>query len=67
MTIIKTFLFVFSSNLASYRIFNKLSKAVLYSKMKFFDSNGAGRIILRLTSDVDDIDWVLPFFIYSFL
>ncbi len=48
-------------------MFNRLNKSILYSKMKFFDTNSNGRIVNKLSSDVETIDMELPWSSHVFL
>ena len=36
----------------------------MYSNMRFFDDNPSGRIINRLSSDVNVVDDTLPWFVH---
>ena len=55
--------YVLSSSFAAHSIFKKLNQSILYANMKFFDTNSAGRIINRLSSDIivtdDELPWCL--------
>ncbi|KAL4486709.1 hypothetical protein ABPG72_022184 [Tetrahymena utriculariae] len=79
----KTFLFFIALNIATTatralfyctcallsgkRLFNKLNKSLIYSKMTFFDKNPVGRIVNRLSDDILCIDDYLPWTCHVFL
>ena len=47
--------------------FKKLNSSIIYSTMKFFYDNENGRIIIRLDSDINNIDDELPWLLHVFL
>lgn len=49
--------------MAAKKLFNRLNKHIIYSKMKFFDKNSSGKIINRLSEDIFTIDDELPWFL----
>jgi hypothetical protein len=49
LAVIRGIFYVIWSLGGSKNIFNKLNKSVIYSNMKFFDTNSIGRIINRLS------------------
>ncbi|EAS07787.3 ABC transporter family protein (macronuclear) [Tetrahymena thermophila SB210] len=48
--------FIITSSLSSNRIYNKLMNCIINSKMPFFDRNPIGRILNRLSDDINSID-----------
>ncbi|KAL4479534.1 hypothetical protein ABPG72_018520 [Tetrahymena utriculariae] len=48
--------FVITSSLSSNKIYNKLINCIINSKMPFFDRNPLGRILNRLSDDINSID-----------
>ncbi|KAL4445550.1 hypothetical protein ABPG74_004624 [Tetrahymena malaccensis] len=48
--------FIITSSLSSSRIYNKLIYCIINSKMPFFDKNPIGRILNRLSDDINSID-----------
>ncbi|KAL4495472.1 hypothetical protein ABPG72_020213 [Tetrahymena utriculariae] len=62
LTLISQTFFVLTSLLSSFRIFNRLSDAIMFSKQVFFDKTPVGHIITTLSSDMNTIDDSLHFF-----
>ncbi|KAL4449679.1 hypothetical protein ABPG74_007502 [Tetrahymena malaccensis] len=62
LTLISQTFFIFTSLLGSYRIFNRLNDAIMFSKSAFFDNTPVGHILSRLSSDINTIDDSLPYF-----
>ncbi|KAL4495492.1 hypothetical protein ABPG72_020233 [Tetrahymena utriculariae] len=60
-------LYIIVSLLSSLRIFRKLNNSIMFSHMKFFDCNPIGRIMKRLSDDINIIDSELSMFIQIFL
>ncbi|EAR98242.2 ABC transporter C family protein (macronuclear) [Tetrahymena thermophila SB210] len=60
-------LYITVSLLSSLRIFRKLNNSIMFSQMKFFDCNPIGRIMKRLSDDINIIDSELPMYIQIFL
>ena len=53
--------------LSGWRIYKKLNEVIMNSRMAFFDKNGQGRIINRLSNDTLIVDDELPWFAGIFL
>ncbi|KAL4449649.1 hypothetical protein ABPG74_007472 [Tetrahymena malaccensis] len=60
-------LYIIVSLLSSLRMFRKLNNSIMFSHMTFFDCNPIGRIMKRLSDDINIIDSELPMFIQIFL
>ncbi|KAL4486706.1 hypothetical protein ABPG72_022181 [Tetrahymena utriculariae] len=67
ITIIRAIFYCFSALRSSQRLFNKLNQSIMYSKMNFFDKNPVGRIVNRLSNDINCIDDYLPWIVQQFL
>ncbi|EAS02577.3 ABC transporter C family protein (macronuclear) [Tetrahymena thermophila SB210] len=67
ITALRSFFYCLCALLSSRRMFLKLNKSILFSKMKFFDTNPVGRIISRLADDVDSVDYYLPWQSQTFM
>ncbi|KAL4483214.1 hypothetical protein ABPG74_019240 [Tetrahymena malaccensis] len=67
ITALRSFFYCLCALLSSRRMFLKLNKSILFSKMKFFDANPVGRIISRLADDVDSVDYYLPWQSQTFM
>ncbi|TMW67921.1 hypothetical protein Poli38472_007593 [Pythium oligandrum] len=57
---------------AAKRLFDRMVYSLMHAPMKFFDTNPIGRIIARFSSDVTDVDAMVPlaygsFFAYLFV
>ncbi|KAG0073766.1 Multidrug resistance-associated protein 1, partial [Podila epicladia] len=59
-------IFIQAGYRASTLMHNKLLQRVLRLPMSFFDTTPVGRIMNRFSSDVDNMDELLPFFISDF-
>ncbi|EAR92658.2 ABC transporter C family protein (macronuclear) [Tetrahymena thermophila SB210] len=60
LMLIGAFFYVVISLLSCYRLYNKLNNSIMSSKMVFFDKNPVGRIMSRLSDDINSIDDDLP-------
>ncbi|EGR29526.1 hypothetical protein IMG5_154140 [Ichthyophthirius multifiliis] len=60
ITFLRSFLYCICNILTSKKLFCRLNKSIMYSKMKFFDCNPVGRIINRVSDDIVNIDELLP-------
>lgn len=60
VTLIRAVIYVVASMLGAFHMFIKLNNSIIYSNMKFFDSNPTGRIINRLSKDVLAVDDEIP-------
>lgn len=67
ITAVRALSYVICSSLGAYKMFKQLNRCIIYSNMKFFDENPNGRIINRLSNDVQMIDMELPWFCHVFL
>ena len=67
ITFLRSASYAISSLLQSRVFFKKLNKSILYSNMNFFDENPNGRIINRLSSDINTLDDYLPWLLHIFL
>lgn len=52
---------------ASQRLHDRMTEAVIRSKIEFFDTNPLGRILNRFSADVGSNDDLLPYTLYDFL
>ena len=59
--------YVLCASFAAYSMFKKLNSSIMYSNIRFFDDNPSGRIINRLSSDVNVVDDTLPWFVHCSL
>lgn len=50
-------------NTSAKNMFKAMTKAVLRSKILFFDSNPLGRIVTRFTKDISVIDMLMTYYI----
>ncbi|ODV92295.1 hypothetical protein CANCADRAFT_30494 [Tortispora caseinolytica NRRL Y-17796] len=55
-TILREMIVFYGSLTASRRVFNRLLNAMLYAKLRFFDSTPLGRILNRFSKDIETID-----------
>ncbi|KAL4480900.1 hypothetical protein ABPG73_020921 [Tetrahymena malaccensis] len=67
ITFLRAVFYCISALLSGKRLFNKLNESIMYSKMVFFDKNPVGRIVNRLSNDMNCIDDYLPWIIQQFL
>ncbi|KAF0704835.1 hypothetical protein As57867_007218, partial [Aphanomyces stellatus] len=67
MTIFRTLSIYGSALAASRRLFDKMTRALLYAPMRFFDANPLGRILNRYSNDVNTVDTTIPFCISGLL
>ncbi len=51
----------------SHRLHDRMLRAVLRSKIEFFDTNPLGRILNRFSADIGITDETFPFTVYDFL
>ncbi|TMW67922.1 hypothetical protein Poli38472_007594 [Pythium oligandrum] len=67
MVVIRTLAISWCGINAAKHLFDRMTHALMYAPMKFFDSNPIGRIITRYSSDVTDLDMQIPIAIRGFL
>lgn len=67
MTLVNSFLLVFSSLAAARKLHDKMLGSILRSPMSFFHANPVGRIINRFAKDTGDIDRNVALFANMFL
>lgn len=60
LTIIRACFYCACALFSGNRLFNRLNKCLIFSKMQFFDKNPIGRIINRLSDDILAVDDYLP-------
>ena len=60
-TLMRAFTFAFGFFTASKNIFKELSHKVMFAKMKFFDRNSIGSILIRFSGDTSASDDSIPF------
>jgi ABC-type multidrug transport system fused ATPase/permease subunit len=63
ITLMRAISYIASATLSMRVMFTKLNKQIIFSYMKFYDQNPPGRIITRISKDVETIDdylsWVI--------
>ncbi|CAD8154665.1 unnamed protein product [Paramecium octaurelia] len=67
VTVFRATFYVLVSLKSSWTIFRQLNDSIMKAKMVFFDKTNAGRIINRLSSDMETIDGLLPWSFDIFL
>lgn len=56
LSVIRNIFYVITSQSAAKNMFEKLNFTIMFSKVKFFDTNACGRIINRISNDTNTID-----------
>lgn len=59
---LRSLLYFLTSQISGYLIFNKLNKCIMHSKQEFFDKTPQGHIINTVGTDIQVVDYQLPFF-----
>ena len=67
ITFIRFATYVICSCSSANLLFKRLNTSIIYSNMKFFDTNPSGRIVNRLSNDVLNTDDELPWFVNNTL
>lgn len=65
--LIKSYFFAKFSSSSSFNIFIRLVKNILIRNLAFFDTTQSGQILNLTTSDIEKIDFLLPFLMRYFL
>ncbi|CAD8091522.1 unnamed protein product [Paramecium sonneborni] len=60
VTVFRALFYVLVSLRSSWTIYKQLNDSIMKAKMVFFDKTNAGRIINRLSGDIETIDGLLP-------
>ncbi|GLE07737.1 hypothetical protein PINS_up018368 [Pythium insidiosum] len=60
MVVVRTLTVSWCGLSAAKRLFDKMTAALIHAPMKFFDANPIGRILMRYSNDVSDVDVVVP-------